>query len=113
MQRANGAARALRALPGLRGTPLPGAAVLLTGLALQPGLRALGHIAREEIAAGLAVLRIGRRYRRDGATRAGRGILPLLARILLAAAQHFARRRLGESEIAPRGHCARPALKAR
>ena len=58
---------------------------VLAGFALQPGLRAAGHIARQEIAAGLAVLGIGGGDRSDGAARARARIFPRLAGVLAAA----------------------------
>src|SRR3974390_1389216 len=57
------------ALPGLERPHFPGAFVLLTGSALQPGLLAAADVARQEIAAGLAVLGIGRGDGRHGAAR--------------------------------------------
>ena len=51
-------------------------------------LRAAADIARQEIAAGLAVLGIGRGDRRDGAARAGARVFPRRAGVLAAAAEH-------------------------
>src|SRR6185312_6953132 len=88
----------LGALPGLERAHLPGAFVL-TGLALQPGLLALIDIAGEEVAAGLPVLAVGRGDRRDGAAGAGRGVFPIEAGVLLAAAEHLAGGGLGIGEV--------------
>src|SRR3974377_701393 len=74
-------------LPGLERAPFPNAFVLLTGGALQPGLLAAADVARQEIAAGLAVLGIGRGDGSHGAARPGARGLPGGAGVLSAAAE--------------------------
>src|ERR1044072_1542256 len=66
----------------------PLAVVDPAGVALQPGFRSVADVAREEVAAGEPVLRVGVRDRRDRAARAGAGILPRLACVFLGAREH-------------------------
>src|SRR3974390_2867600 len=75
------------ALPGLERPHFPDAFVLLTGGALQPGLLAAADVARQEIAAGLAVLGIGRGDGRHGAPGPGARVLPGGPGVLSAAAE--------------------------
>ena len=76
--------------------PWPAAA----GLALQPGLRPVADVARQEVAAGGAVLAVGVRQRRDRAARAGRGIFPRHAGVPPALAERLAHRRAGGGQVA-------------
>src|SRR5665213_3127224 len=74
-------------LPGLERAHFP-AFVPLAGFALHPGLRRAADITCQEIAAGLAVLGIGRGDRRDSAARAGVGIFPRRTGVFATAAKH-------------------------
>src|SRR5665647_535398 len=87
------------ALPRLERAYFPDALVLFAGFALHPGLRAAADIARQEIAAGLAVLGIGGGDRGDGAARARARIFPRLAGVLSPAAEQFADGDAREGEI--------------
>src|SRR5215470_3779855 len=86
-------------LPRPQSTDLPLALVDAAALALQPGFGALAHVAREEIAAQDAVLRIGAGERRNGPARAGARILPWNARRLAVERQRARRRGAGVGEI--------------
>ena len=57
-------------------------------VALQPGFRTIANVAREEVAAGEPVLRVGVGDRRDRPARAGVGVFPRLARVLFGAGKH-------------------------
>src|SRR5262249_39840238 len=78
----------LRPLPRLKRAHFPFALLLLACLALKPGLRAAGHKARQEIAARLSVLGIGRRNRSYGASRTSGRIFPRHAGVFFATAEH-------------------------
>src|SRR4029078_12764361 len=82
---------ALRSLPGLERAYLPIALLLFAGLALYPGLRAAGDKACEEISAGLSILRIGGRDRRDRTARSGARSFPGYGRIFLPATKNSVR----------------------
>src|SRR5262245_13379164 len=77
----------------------PLALVDAAGLALEPGLVTLAHVARQEVAAGEAVLVVGGRDRRDGAARAGARVLPRDAGIPAAAAEHVVHGGLGDHQV--------------
>src|SRR5262245_16189088 len=79
-----------------QGLYFPFTTLRAAGLALQPGLGAVAHVAGQEVAAHDAVLRIGGGDRRDGAARARAGILPWHAGILTVPAQHVVDGCLGE-----------------
>src|SRR5262245_17549079 len=92
-------------VPGLEVAHLPLALGNATGFALHPRLVAVAHVTREEIAAGHAILVVGRRDRRDRTTRAGAGVLPRhAAAIGAAAAEKFAHGRARDGEILLRRH---------
>src|SRR5256885_15638046 len=68
-------------------------------IALQPGLRPVPDIAREEVAAEEAILRVGVRDWPDRAARPGRRVAPWLACVLVGTAEHRDRGSLGVGEI--------------
>src|ERR1700730_17584888 len=72
----NAAGADLRALQRPQAAHGPFALMDAASIALQPRLRAVTHIARQEIAAGEAVLAVGTGDRRDRAARAGAGVFP-------------------------------------
>src|SRR6185503_4639061 len=87
----NVALQALRLLPWPHVADFPPALVDAAALALQPGLRARAHIARQEVAAHEAVLRVGRGDRRDGPARTRLRVLPWDARRLAVDRQRLGR----------------------
>src|SRR5689334_3731187 len=94
---------------------LPTATAALAAGALEPALGAAVDVARQEIAALAAVLGgIGLRDRRHRAAGAGLRILPVLAGILVALAQHVGGGVAGEGEIGlrRRGVLRRPRDRA-
>src|SRR5581483_307434 len=92
----------LRALGGLETADFPAAFGLFAGGAFEPGFGFALDVARQEIAAGAAVLDIGRGDRGDGAARAAPGIFPRQARVLLVAPEDLARGDAGISEVVVR-----------
>src|SRR5215831_8539786 len=87
-------------LPGPHGADFPLALMDAAALALQPGLAALAHVARQEIAAHQAVLGIGGGQRGHGPARAGLRIFPRNAGRLAVARERLARRGARTGEIA-------------
>src|SRR5215510_15041613 len=80
---------------------LPAAMAALAAGALEPAFGAAVDVARQKIAAFAAVLGgIGLRDRGHRAARPGRRILPVLAGILVALAEHVGGGVAGEGEIA-------------
>src|ERR1043165_3597899 len=69
---------------------LPGALFGAAGFALQPSLRALpSNVARQEVAAGQAVLAVSTGDRGDSAACAAGGIFPRSADLFAAAGEHI------------------------
>src|ERR1700704_369029 len=68
------------------------------GVALQPGLGAVADVARQEVAAEKAVLRVGFSRRRHGTARTGAGVFPGLARVLFGTGEDSRRRGPGVGE---------------
>ena len=86
-------------LPRLQAAHHPFTLMHATGLALQPGLVVLDHVACQKFAAERAVLRIGGCDRRDRAARAGARVFPRRARILATIDEHVGRRRTCIGEV--------------
>src|SRR3954454_18182846 len=88
---------------------LPTAMAALTTGALEPAFGTAIDIAGEEIAALAAILGgIGLRDRRHRAARPGLRVLPVLAGILVALAQHVGGRVAGKGEIGLGRRCRHP-----
>src|SRR6185312_13272055 len=90
----------LGAAPRAQIAHLPLAALGAAGLALQPRLAAVLDVAGEKIAAGDAVLLVGRGERRDRATGAGLRVLPRQAGMRATFGQDLARRGARNGEVA-------------
>src|SRR6185295_18182731 len=94
---------------------LPTATAALAAGALEPAFGAAIDVARQEVPALAAVLgSVGLRDRRHRATRTGFRILPVLAGILVALAQHVGGGVTGEGKIGVgrRGVLCRPRDRA-
>jgi hypothetical protein len=92
----------MRALPPrLDVAHVPTAESVAAGFALQPCLRGVSHIARQEVAALRTALQVDGCERRDGAMRAGQRVFPRRARFA-AAVQQGRRGGAGDREIGAR-----------
>ncbi len=93
---------------GFEGPDFPLAAAGLASRALQPAFGVFINVTRQKIPAGASLGSIGLRQRRYRAPRAGRGVFPGLARILVPSGQHVGGGRARESEIGIRRTCMCP-----
>src|SRR5215468_4297832 len=86
-------------VPGLEVAHLPLALRDATGFALHPRLVAVAHVAREEVAAGRAILVVGRGDGGDRAARPGARVFPWHAAVGAAASKEFADRCARDGKI--------------